>query len=276
MSCTKRVFPPRSTQNCFLKTWLLSVVPWTCQQLVCLLHLMYRVMSDVCYHECPATSRAEPVPSTGAAAALKHPKLPLLAATSIRCGSFGFVFFFFCADPAVRSGQDNVGGAPGRAQMGIGDRGKAACGVPGSTFLGDWEQLCLDFIKGAAHTWQSSCCLPGWGPRASQPAVNLSDQHIASTPWYKPRNFCSAAHSYCKAEGVIWNHNIHLTSERGCYTQNHNSFGQAHIFVSWINLCSCVVPFRSDCQQNSGERLDIIASKGFLNILLKKKNGKKP
>lgn len=154
--------------------------------------------------------------------------------------------------------------------------GRGACEVPDSAGLGDWEQLCLDFIKGAVHTWQSSCCRPGWGPRASQPTVNPSNQRIASTPWHKPSSFCTRVHSYCKAEGVIWNHNIHLTSERGCFTQNHNSFGQVHIFVSWINLCSFVVPFTSDCQKNSGGRLDIIASKGFLPILLKKNRGKNP
>lgn len=132
MSCTKRVFPPRPTQNCFIWTWLLSAMPCTSQQLVFLLQLMYSMISDVCCHKWPATSRAEPVPSTGAAATLKHPKLPLLAATSIRCGSFGFgfffvwFFFFFCADPAVRSGQDNMGGTPFRAQRGTGDCEKAA------------------------------------------------------------------------------------------------------------------------------------------------------
>lgn len=151
MSCTKRVFPPRPTQNCFIQAWLLSAVPCTSQQLVCLLQLMHSMISDVYYHKWPATSRAEPVPSTGAAATLKHPKLPLLAATSIRCGSFG-LFFFFCADPAVRSGQDNVGGAPGRAQRGIGDREKGACGGARQHCAGGLRALCLDFIKGAAHT----------------------------------------------------------------------------------------------------------------------------
>lgn len=104
MSCTKRVFPTRLTQNCFMWTWLLSAVPCTSQQLVCLLHLVYSMISDVCYHEWPATSRAEPVPSRGTAATLKHPKLPLLAATSIRCGSFEF--FFLCRPSCeVRIGQ---------------------------------------------------------------------------------------------------------------------------------------------------------------------------
>lgn len=180
MSRTKRVFPPRPTQNCFSCTWLLCAVPCTSQQLVCLLQLMFSV-SDVCYHEWPATSRAEPVPSTGAAATLKHPKLPLLAATSIRCGSFGFLVFFV---QTQLWGQDRTTWeeplAGHRGALGTGR--KLLVGVPGSTGLGDWQQLCLDFIKGAAHTWQSSCCLPGWGPRASQSVVNLSDQHFASTP----------------------------------------------------------------------------------------------
>lgn len=175
MSCTKRVFPTRLTQNFFIWTWLLSAVPCTSQQLVCLLHLVYSMISDVCYHEWPATSRAEPVPSTGTAATLKHPKIPLLAATSIRCGSFG-VFFF------VRTqlwGQNRTTWEePPAGHRGALGTGRGACEVPDSAGLGDWEQLCLDFIKGAVQTWQSSCYLSGWGPRASQPAVNPSDQHM--------------------------------------------------------------------------------------------------
>lgn len=69
-----------------------------------------RDIRDVCYCKWPATSRAEPVPSVGAAATLKHPKLPLLAATSIRCSSFGVCCFlggFFVCRPSceVRTGQ---------------------------------------------------------------------------------------------------------------------------------------------------------------------------
>lgn len=139
MSCTKRVFPTRLTQNFFIWTWLLSAVPCTSQQLVCLLHLVYSMISDVCYHEWPATSRAEPVPSTGTAATLKHPKIPLLAATSIRCGSFG-VFFF------VRTqlwGQDRTTWEePPAGHRGALGTGRGACEVPDSAGLGDWEQLC--------------------------------------------------------------------------------------------------------------------------------------
>lgn len=126
MSCIKRVFPPRPTQNCFISTWLLSAMPCTSQQPVCLLQLMYSMISDVCYHEWPATSRAEPVPSTGAAATLKHPKLSLLAATSIRCGLFGFGFFwFFLCRPSceVRTGQR--GRSPWQSTEGHGGQGES-------------------------------------------------------------------------------------------------------------------------------------------------------
>ena len=101
LSCTKRVFPPRPTQNCFTRTRLLSTSLCTSQQLVPLLHLMYSAISDAGSHKWPATSRAEPVPSTRAVATLKHPKPPLLAAASIRCGS---VFLCKCSCE-VRAGQ---------------------------------------------------------------------------------------------------------------------------------------------------------------------------
>lgn len=38
---------PTMTQNCFIQAWLLSAVPCTSQQLVCLLQLMYNVISEM-------------------------------------------------------------------------------------------------------------------------------------------------------------------------------------------------------------------------------------
>lgn len=128
------------------------------------------------------------MPSVRAVAALKHPKLPLLAATSIRCGSV-----FSCKPSCeVRAGQCRRSPWRGTGRQWGG--GEVLVGYQEAPGLGDQEHLCLGFSKGAAHPWQSSCCPRGWGPRASHP--------IASTPQHKPSCFCSAAHCCCKAEGM--------------------------------------------------------------------------
>lgn len=225
MSCTKRVFPPRPTQNCFIQAWLLSAVPCTSQQLVCLLQLMHSMISDVYYHKWPATSRAEPVPSTGAAATLKHPKLPLLAATSIRCGSFGLVFF------SVQTqlwGQDRTMWeeplAGHRGALGTGR--KVLVGVPDSTVLGDCEHCALISSRGLlTHNNHSAAYLVGvqepaslrWtcltntlhlplGTRGRNPAFSAlwSISVVKLRVWYETRIWYETKHSFNFRKGMLY------------------------------------------------------------------------
>lgn len=137
------------------------------------------------------------MPSTRAAAALKHLKPPLLAATSIRCGSV------FSRKPSceVRAGQ--CGRSPWQGTERRWGWGEVLAGCQAVPGWGTGSSRALVSARGPLTHRNHPAAHPVGVPRASHPAVSPVGQPIASTPWHKPSCFCSAAHYDRKVDSMI-------------------------------------------------------------------------
>lgn len=211
LSCTKRVFPPPTTQNCFTQTCFF-----------CTSSLFPRYTSrTVQYQMLVSTSGRQQAELNWCQAWGLWPHLSIRNFPSWQQQVSGVVQSSL-ANPAVRSGQDSAGGVPGGAQGGSGE-----------------EERCLwGTRKHQAWGTRSTCALvSAKGPltHGSHPAAHGVGVPEPATPSHPPHS-TSPAVSALQPIAVVKLRVWHETAALISLQKRDVRLGTVSLFDTWIFL----------------------------------------